>query len=466
MFEEGFGPRIKDDEKKNDDKEVCMSRADRAGFVLFFIAIAFLAFLAGAYIAVAKVFPYEHFNNAYKAGEALFKQLSVSDPYTQTDLWREARSDKRGVTIYDPSRTENGYTLYTSGDGTYASLIDMQGHEVHRWSLPFSDVWQKNPSGREAQSDDLMYWRNAQMLPNGDLVAIYVAANDSPWGYGMVKIDRDSNLLWNYRAHTHHDLDITPDGRVIALTHQFTDEPVEAIPQLEMPWLNDYLVALSLEDGKQLSKVSLFESFEASPYRELLYAIPRYATADPLHTNSVEYLDQHDADVFAPAKGHAGQIILSFRHPGVVALVEPASGEMTWATKGPWLGQHDARVLANGNFTLFDNYGNFGTDNRSRVIEVDPETHEIVRRYTGNAEHPLNSGLRGAAQTLANGNRLVTESDGGRLFEVTPGGELVWEFWNPIRGGDKDQYIPVVSSGQRIPIDTLDVDFRNFLASE
>lgn len=442
-----------------------MSRTDRASFVLFFIAIAFLAFLAGAYIALAKIFPYEYFNNAYKAGEALFKQLTVNDPYTETDLWREARGDERGVTIHDPSRAEHGYTLYTSGDGTYASLIDMQGEEVHRWSLPFSDVWQESPGGRNAQSDDLMYWRKAELLPNGDLVAIYVAANDSPWGYGMVRLDRDSNLLWEYQAHTHHDLDITPDGRVVTLTHEFIDRPVEAIPELEMPWLDDYLVTLSLEDGSELSKVSLFESFENSPYRELLYAIPRYALADPLHTNSVEYLDQRDADVFTPAQGRAGQIILSFRHPAAVALVEPNSGEMTWATRGPWLGQHDARVLANGNFTLFDNYGNFGIDNRTRIIEIDPETHEIVQRYTGNAEHPFNSGLRGAAQTLANGNRLVTESDGGRLFEATPDGELAWEFMNPVRGGDNDQYIPVVSSGQRIAIDTLDADFRDFLDS-
>ena len=39
------------------------------------------------------------------------------------------------------------------------------------------------------------------------------------------------------------------------------------------------------------------------------------------------------------------------------------------------------------------------------------------------------------AQELPSGNVLVTESDRGRVIEVTPGGEVVWEFLNPdVRG--------------------------------
>lgn len=58
--------------------------------------------------------------------------------------------------------------------------------------------------------------------------------------------------------------------------------------------------------------------------------------------------------------------------------------------------------------------------------------------------------------TLPNGNRLVTESEGGRLFELAPDGTIVWEYVNPVRGGDQDQFIPVISSGERIAVDTID----------
>lgn len=439
------------------------SNTERTGFVLFFLATAFLAFVGGAVVMLSEVFPYKYFEDAYKAALALREQSAVDDPYTQTDLWRDARTDQRGVTIKKSDAVYEGLTLYTSGDGAYANLIDMDGNVVHRWSLPYSEVWDKSPRGAEPRSDDLMFWDKARMLPNGDLIAIYNAANDSPWGYGMVKIDRDSNLLWGYHAHTHHDLDITPDGRVVTLTNEYIEEPIEAFSTLDLPWLDDFVVELDGDNGEELSKTSLLNAFLNSRYRELVYAIPRFALADPLHANSVQFIDEPTARVFEPARGNAEQVLVSFRHPGAIGLIDLKSGEMTWARHGPWLGQHYGRALQNGNFMLFDNYGNFEKKNDSRVLEVNPRSNAIVWRYTGDKEHPFKSGLRSSAEALPNGNRLITESDGGRLFEVNRDGEIVWEFINPVRGGGKEQFIPVVSAGQRIALGDIDADFRESL---
>ncbi|WP_342596228.1 arylsulfotransferase family protein [Salinicola lusitanus] len=437
-----------------------MHNADRAGFAIFCVAIAFMAFIGGAFVILTKSFPYTYLDDAHKAAVAVIAQQSDDDLYTGTDLWRDARRDDRGTTIDDPEKAYEGLTLYTSGDGPYANLVDMHGKVVHRWELPYSDVWETSPTGRDPRPDDRMYWRKAKVLPNGDLVAMYIADNDTPWGYGIVKLDADSRVIWKYHASTHHDLDITPDGDVITLTHAFTQRKVPDFQALSYPWLDDYLVRLDGETGEEISKVSLGDAFIDSPFAALFYSVPSFATEDPLHTNSVQYLDDELTRNFAPANGHGGQIMLSFRHPGAVALVDPDAGEMTWAMKGPWLGQHSARVQPNGNFTLFDNLGNFERGNRTRILEVNPNDDAIVASYSGTDEHPFDSGLRGAAQTLPNGNRLITESDGGRLFETTPQGEIAWEFINPARGGDKEQYVPVVSSGQRIATANLDADFR------
>ncbi|XXT53909.1 hypothetical protein WMF23_20300 [Sorangium sp. So ce542] len=37
----------------------------------------------------------------------------------------------------------------------------------------------------------------------------------------------------------------------------------------------------------------------------------------------------------------------------------------------------------------------------------------------------------GTAQRLPNGNTLITEGSDGRVFEVTPGHEIVWEYISP-----------------------------------
>ncbi|EPC00330.1 hypothetical protein L861_07480 [Litchfieldella anticariensis FP35 = DSM 16096] len=437
-----------------------MYKSERTGFAIFSLAIIFLAFAGGAFVVLAKVFPYEYFHDAYQAGQALLKQRSVDNPYTQTDQWRDARTDERGVTINNQEEAYEGLTLYTSGDGNYANLIDMEGNVVHRWSLPYREVWDKSPQGRDPQPEELMYWRQARMMPNGDLIALYIAANDTPWGYGIVKIDRDSNVIWKYHASTHHDLSVAPDGRVITLTNEFSKERIDGFPDLNDPWLNDYLVELDGESGEELSKTSLVHAFKDSPYHELLFAVPSFAMSDPLHTNSVQFLDEGTTRAFPPARGNSGQVMVTFRHPGAVGLIDMESGEMTWAQHGPWLGQHYGRALKNGNYTIFDNYANFQENNNSRILEVNPRNNAIVWSYSGDDEHPFNSGLRGAAETLPNGNRLVTESDGGRLFEVNRAGEIVWEFINPVRGGNKEQFIPVVSSGQRIALGDIDADFR------
>lgn len=443
-----------------------MNKTDRIGFAGFFIACLFLAFLVGSYVILARVFPYQYFADAYKAFHAVVEQRSVSNRYTQTDQWRSARTDRRGVTIYDPKRADNGYTLYTSAGGAYASLIDMHGKEVHRWSLPYSKVWQKTPEGRAARSDQLIYWTKAVMYPNGDLVAIYISAADTPWGYGMVKIDTDSHVIWQYHAATHHDISIAPDGRILAISNQFSDKVYPDYPKLTKPHLEDFLVVLDGKTGKQLSKTSLLDAFYHSRYRPLMTLIPsfrhesEFRIEDPLHTNNVQYIGPRLAKGFTPAKSHADQALISFRTPSTVGLVDIKSGRITWMTRGYWFGQHSPRVRANGNMTLFDNYGHYRPGNASRILEIDPKTLGIVWRYHGTKQHPLDSHIRSEIQQLPNGNKLITESDGGRLFELAPDGTIVWQFINPARGGDHDQYMPVICSGHRIQPDELTPAFR------
>ncbi|MDA3921385.1 MAG: aryl-sulfate sulfotransferase [Salinisphaera sp.] len=444
-----------------------MDKMDRIGFAAFVAAWLFLAFLAGSFIVLAQIWPYKFLDNAYRAGWALVAQKqTIDDPYTQTDQWRKARTDQRGVTINNHARADNGYTLYTQGGDTSAYLIDMQGKLVHKWHMDYSRLWHTTPDGREAQPDKLMYFRKAVMYPNGDLLAIFIAAGDTPWGYGLVKLDADSHVIWKYHGATHHDLYLSKDNRVFVLTHQYNNNPVPGFRNLKTPWLDDFVVELDGRTGKVLKKISVFDAFWNSPYQSIVGAVPSFAMDDPLHTNSVQYLGPELARHFAPAHGHANQVLLSTRHAGAAILLDLDSGKVTWALQGSWHGQHSMSVLPNGHLDVFDNYGNYQTHNMSRLLEVDPTNDKIVWQYEGSKQNPFSNLLRGSLYTLANGDRLATETDGGRIFEVAPDGDIVWEFINPRRGGDHDQYIPILSWGQRIQPDQLDPAFRRELTTQ
>ena len=127
-----------------------------------------------------------------------------------------------------------------------------------------------------------------------------------------------------------------------------------------------------------------------------------------------------------------------------------------------------------GNILVYDNGGwagygapnpgaPTGIDNAlrdySRVIEFDPVTLEVVWQYTPREAGfviPLNaymfySGFISSAQRLPNGNTLITEGAGGRIFEVTREHEIVWEYVSPYKGGKYN--MNMVYRAYRLPYD-------------
>jgi hypothetical protein len=406
-----------------------------------------IVLVTGAILAVAGIFPGPQIARAYEGGKALYGKLTAYDDVLASDLWHPTSRPDGSVTVHDPTQAQDGVTLYTSGHEAAAYLIDMDGGVLHEWRRPYSTVWDESAAVRRPQPDSHVYFRKAMVYPNGDLLAVYEGVGDTPYGYGLVKLDRNSEVLWSYLAHTHHDLDIGPDGRIYVLTHEFVDEPLEGFGRLALPRLDDFLVILS-PDGEELRKISLIHAVAASEYRHLLYGVAAYALADPLHTNTADVITEEAAANFA--FGEAGDVLLSFRELGAIGVLDPQTARLQWVARGSWLGQHDPDILPNGNILLFDNYGYFEKpEGRSRVIEFDPQTMEIVWQYAGTADGPFESLIRASQQRLANGNTLITESSGGRILEVTPAGKIVWEFVNPVRGGEENDRLPIICWAQR-----------------
>ncbi len=350
--------------------------------------------------------------------------LSGSQPY----------SGQSGVTLWDTELAYNGLNLWTDGARAQAVLMDMAGKELHRWHMPIEAAF---PGDRKTWG-----WRRVRLLENGDLLAIYE-------GVGLIRIDRESRLLWAYPGDAHHDLDITDDGLIYVLTRE-----AEVLPRIskELPVLHDFVAVLA-SDGTELRRISLLEAIERSDYSDLmqravssLSAPGQYGAApgDIFHTNTLEILDGSLGDRLPPFR--AGNVLVSVRQINTIAVLNMKQARITWAMSGPWVMQHQPTVLANGNILLFDNLGAGG---RSRVIEFDPTTQEITWSYDGR-DYDLFSRTVGTSQRLPNGNTIITESDYGRAIEVTPSKQIVWEFRTPSRAGDNGELIATLYELQRL----------------
>jgi hypothetical protein len=384
---------------------------------------------------------------SYVLGAAvIYFELPSSDFLRKAFLGARAWNERRQVTaarsgggrspaseggIDKPGKTFDGYTLCTfasmSVSSTQALLLDMRGRVVHRWAVPFSRVWSDPPHVGTRVDDRLVCFFGCHLYPNGDLLVVFHGLEHSANGYGLAKLDKDSNVLWKYAANAHHDVDVGEDGKVYAIKHQVVKSLPAGLEFVPTPCLTDYLVTLS-PGGKELAAVPILEAFRDSAYTPLLATLAPPATQEPaglppdvLHMNFVRVLTRKLAPRFPRFK--AGQVLVSLRNVDTLAVVDPQTRAVVWAARGPWRAQHDAQFLGNGHLLLFDN---LGSPRSSRVLEYDPRTQAFPWSYPGEGGRPFRSEERGQAQRLPNGNTLVVNSEGKQILEVTRANEVVW----------------------------------------
>ncbi|MCB1037416.1 MAG: hypothetical protein KDD47_26535, partial [Acidobacteria bacterium] len=353
-------------------------------------------------------------------------------PYLQG--YRPARQET-SVTVWQRGKASEGLNLYVSGHDSEAVLMDMEGKTLHRWRYPLERVWRDlEPS---ADLDKLHYWRRAHLYPDGGLLAIFETL-------GLVRLDRESRLLWAYRSDAHHDLFVDPEQRIWLL-----DRRGRLIPRMnkEKGVLEDLVTVLDPE-GRVERQISVLEAFERSPYRALVLDRP-VRFGDIFHTNTLDRLDGSLAHLHPAFK--EGNLLISVLQLNTVAVLDPESERVVWALTGLWRKQHQPVLLPSGKLLVFDNLGAGGE--RSRALEVDPFTQEVSWSYGTRKGQALYSRTLGSVQRLANGNTLITESENGRALEVTAAGEIVWKFVNPHRSGEAEELVATLFELVRLPPD-------------
>lgn len=321
---------------------------------------------------------------------------------------------RTGVTAYDPDLACPGYLLFNpNGAGDAIYLIDLDGNEVHRWVVPYPP-------------------RYAYFLPNGNIFTMLKARGDTvpmwpEWPIhqdGMLaEIDWQGHIVWEHRdPYEHHDGRRTAAGGAIYLTAERIPDEVAArvkggAPNRHAgPMWADVLVEVDA-GGHRIWEWHAFEHLD--PER------------DVIELGNVGHEWSH-GNTIVPLDGE--RVLVSFRNISLVCIVDKPSGEIAWRLGDEVLAQqHDANPLPNGNILIFDNGASrrFLGQGFSRVIEVDPSTNAIVWEYRDKIPLNFYSPNISGARRLPNGNTLVTEGRFGRIFQVTPAGEVVWEFVSP-----------------------------------
>lgn len=332
-----------------------------------------------------------------------------------------------GVARHDPKRAYPGVNLYTSRDLCRADLVDMDGRTLKTWI--------SSPCGS---------WASAELLPDGSLVVPAVtlkvrgADNRELARHAcLLRLAWDGRLVWRSSVAAHHDVELTPSGQFATLTGTW-----RVIPDYKSGVeVEDHAIALVGQDGTLLEQASLYDllATNAVGFRLQEVALTRQpgivgrllgrGDVDLFHSNTIEWMSRPELAARSPIYS-TDNVLVTIRHQDTIAIIDWRAKRLVWAWgQGELSGPHDGTVLENGNILVFDNGLARGW---SRVIELDPIAKKIVWEYKAARPTDFFSVARGACQRFPNGNTLITNSDHGQAFEVTPEGEIVWEFLNPL----------------------------------
>ena len=430
------------------------------------------------------------------------------------------------TTVYDPDKCWNGYTLFQA-KGVGATVIDMNGSIVKQFRKLHGFPNKMLPGGilmGETGSRNRKYgFQDYKKLVQVDW------EGNITWAFDHYEYIEDPGEEPQWMARQHHDYqregnpvgyyvpEMAPkvnEGNTLLLCHKNLKNPTITDKLL----LDDALIEVSWE-GEILWEWLCSDHFDELGFSEeaknTLYRNPNWHTqigdgvADWMHLNSVSMLGANKWYDAGDDRFHPDNLIWCARESNITAITDKKTGKLVWKL-GPdysvteelrqlrWIiGQHHAHMIprglpGEGNIMIFDNGGwaGYGAPNPSspkgthnalrdysRVLEFDPLTLKIVWQYKPVDERfsPLPtdnylfySGYISSAQRLPNGNTLITEGANGRIFEVTPDHELVWEYISPYF--DKDhrnnmfyrayrypyEWIPQLDKPQEAPLPRID----------
>lgn len=314
--------------------------------------------------------------------------LHLDLPILDSEAWVER---------YLPEKASGGFNLMLY-QRRIPLLTDMNGRIVHSWPL-------------------VRVTARARLGADSRLLVIGID--------NAVKIyDWEGHLRWRFTPPVdedlpHHDVIRLANGHVLVLAQDTRTKL-------------DYLLEVN-EGGAVVWEWRFADHLDtAFPRRDRRHP-------DPTHVNSVHEIGPNPWYSAGDQRFRPGNILLSARTLDAILVVDRQSGEIVWIFDRSLDRQHEAVMVpegrpGEGQILVFNNglRNRFGY-RRSSVMAIDPVQASVQWAYRGRFFY---SSLAGSQTSLPNGNVLVTSSHGGRVFEITPAKEMVWQFippWDPMR---------------------------------
>jgi uncharacterized repeat protein (TIGR01451 family) len=377
-----------------------------------------------------------------------------------------------------------GFTLFApmSSDITY--LVDANGKVVRTWRSAFlPSAW-------------VYFLDNGHVLRGGSDRGSS-PFNGGGQGGRFQEFDLDGNLVWDFRYNEpslpHHDVAVLPNGNLLAIAWEgktsaearqagrrasaipangiWPDMLIEFEPQTDNsarivwewhiwdhliqnldPMLDNYgdpaahpeRVDINRDTGGFAFLRDVFHTNAVAYNPELDQIILSVPTYNEIWVIDHSTTTQQAATRAGGRSGKGGDLLYRWGNPQAYNRGTESDQLLGF--------QHDARWVPQGrpgagHIMVFSNRTPIPSGATTRVYEFVPPV-DANGNYTlpplapFGPDAPLwtysNPNLQtvnlSGAERLENGNTLISSGPQGRIFEVTPAGDVVWEYWNPFAG--------------------------------
>jgi len=294
---------------------------------------------------------------------------------------------------------------------------------MHQWTPDWDQI-------RDSLKKTSRYWQDANiddirlihplLFPDGSII---FHDTTSP----LIKIDKDSKLIWNLNGFFHHAIEVDAEQNIWVSS---VIKPSKFLPGF-LDDYNDEAISKISPTGKLIFQKSLAEIFVENGNRGLLLGVGP-CTSDVFHINDIQ------PALTSTKYWMKGDLLISLCDRSTVILYRPSTNKILWLQTGPWLHQHDvdfidsSKIGVFGNNTVLDDVGLriLGGHNEQYIYDFEKDT--ITTPYTKFlSDAKVSTVTEGRTDVLPNGDLFVEETNKYRLLRGNKS-KTIWQFANPI----------------------------------
>jgi hypothetical protein len=430
---------------------------------VFWISFLSLLILISGALGYKDIIPFSSIERNITVTAEHIAQIILEKPKAIRNL----KYERQGAQLLNEQAYSPGVTALQGwfSDGVAIKLLDSKGELIHRWPINFFEIWPKpvhfERNDHIPKNQYSFLSQGMHLYPDGGLLAVVVQI-------GLVKMDVCGNVEWTNDSFNHHVVSVDEEGFIWTPSdRRLSDLPDEILFQYYLDPIFSTLKKsrydneiLKINDkGEIVYKFSVLEKVVEAGIEDRLYDALKITPDDPLHVNDIEFVTETLAKKIPGVE--QGDLLISARNMHTLFIMSKDSGDILWHQVGPWVRQHDPDIDGDGNLTIFNNRSKFlsrkGEGAYSNILKFYPETRASEVLYPKGKSMPekhFYTDIMGTHQILENGNILITESRAGRVFEVSDGGDLVWEYIERY----KNNYSALIQAAERYPEDYFQLD--------